>query len=94
MAVLADFLASLAIGVLRWLAERQDIKDSARAALYLAAAENAKAGLTYKAEHPVIPVSVADLPAAFRVRVDPTVRFTVPGAGAGPAGPPGPPASP
>jgi len=51
---LAQALASLAVAILQWYWQRQDIRDTERAKIALAGLEQINKALDWKASHPVV----------------------------------------
>ena len=70
MTILADILAALAIGILKWWSAREDIRNVERGRMALRAATLAERALAWKADHPVPPDADLDGPAGLRVRDD------------------------
>ena len=66
MGFLADLLATLAIGILKWWSAREDIRNVERGKMALRTAVLAERALAWKADHPVPPD--ADLDHQLRVR--------------------------
>ena len=70
MGVVAEVLAALAVSILRWYAEREDIRETERGRMAMDAARLAQSALQWKADHPVPGGPDAGLDRQLRVRDD------------------------